>query len=121
MDDLQPITDLLTKKWPWLSAALVSMATFRLAVKVFSGHIQAFLTRLLSKVAESQDTDDDALVAKLLTHKGYRFLAFLIDLFLSIKLPTIYSFVALKTVTEMNEAAEKAKASVNPILQPKSK
>jgi hypothetical protein len=121
MQDIQPILDFLTKHVPWLAPALVVIGSLRVVLKFFSGTIQAYLTKALAWVAASADKDDDALLGKLLTHKLYRIFIFLVDMLFSIKLPTIYSFVALQTVTEMNEAAEKSKASVNPTLQPKNK
>jgi hypothetical protein len=121
MQDIQPILDFLTKHVPWLGPVLVGIGSARLLLKFFSGYIQAFLTRTMASIAASEDRDDDALLAKLLTNKGYRVFSFVVDMFLSVKLPTIYSFVALQTVTQMQQEEAKAKAATNPILQPKSK
>lgn len=85
MTELQPILDWLMGKWPWLAG---TMATARLLAKPISGLLQSFLTKLALYVIATPEQDDDLWVKRLVTHKAYRFSAFLLDWILSIKLPS---------------------------------
>lgn len=88
MEQIQPILDLLSAKHGWLAAVLGAMGTARLFAKPFSLALQSLLTRLFAFVHETADMDDDQFVAAMLRARWYRAIAFLVDYFASVKLPT---------------------------------
>lgn len=97
MEQIQPLLDLLSAKFGWGPAFLGWMGAARLAIKWFSGGLQQRLTARLSEAAASSDTQDDADWEKILRSTWYRWGTFWLDLIFSLKLPTIATFVDLKT------------------------
>lgn len=79
----------------WVTQALTVMAAWRLIAKFLNAWVQARLTQALTVIAKSPEVDDDALVKRILSSKGYRGTAFVIDLLLSVKLPTHAQFQEL--------------------------
>lgn len=64
----------------WIGAA-------RVPLKIFSGKLQNAMERAISRVTETEDPEDDELVAGILSSKPYRIGAFVLDWIFSVKLP----------------------------------
>ena len=88
LQTLQPLLDALQGDQGWLLQLSAWMVAFRTIFKPFSAQLQAFLDRAVLWVQASPETDDDLLLERLLASRAYRFLAFLLDFFASIKLPS---------------------------------
>lgn len=59
----------------------------RVALKPISVLIQTKLSEALVRVAESPEVDDDTVVLRIVTSRGWRLTAFVLDLVASVKLP----------------------------------
>lgn len=88
MSELQPLFDLLGGKISWLATALAWIGALRLVAKPVSAWVQTLFSKLVAKVTETPEPDDDELVARLIKSWPYRILAFLVDWVASVKLPT---------------------------------
>lgn len=88
MEQIQPLLDLLTAKFGTVPAVLGWMSALRLACKPFSIALQELLGRLFRFVQDTEEATDDEFVAAMLQRRWYRVLAFLVDLLVSVKLPT---------------------------------
>jgi len=92
MNEIQPILDWIVGKWPWVAGV---MASARIFAKPISGLLQSGLTKLALYALATPEQDDDLWVKRIVTNKTYRFVAFLLDWILSIKLPTESSLAAV--------------------------
>jgi hypothetical protein len=88
MNELKPLLDLFSNRIPWLMPTLAALMAIRLPMKLLSGWLQGVLTRFVERVAVSPETDDDEMLRRILGSIWYRFLAFTLDAFFSLKLPT---------------------------------
>jgi hypothetical protein len=94
--DLKPLIDLLSGQFGWIATVIVWVGAFRLAMKPVSAALQSVVSLLLSFVADTPETDDDALVLKILQSRTYRVIAFFVDWVASVKLPTSKTVKGLK-------------------------
>ena len=90
MSELQSLLSLLAHKWTWLPMA---MGIARLVCKFWNGPLQARLTALMVGAATGPDQAEADDWEHVLRWRGYRVFAFALDLFLSIKLPTLADFL----------------------------
>jgi hypothetical protein len=81
MNEIEPLMSLLAGKYGWVSGAVAWMGALRLAAKFISTRLQDGLTRIVQSKA------DPELLSVILNNKLYRLVAFLVDLFASVKLP----------------------------------
>lgn len=88
METLQPLLDLLGGSQGKLATAIVWIGALRLAAKPISGIIQMFMSRLIIFIQGTPELDDDAFLVRILQSKAYRFVAFIVDLIASVKLPS---------------------------------
>ena len=82
MDDLTPLIQLLEGKYGWMPTVLAWVGALRLAAKLISRQLQLALTRMIESRADAD------ILGALLSNKIYRGIAFVIDLFSSVKLPS---------------------------------
>lgn len=88
MTDLQSILNLLPSDWRAPLLTLVAcMGTARLLLKPAGAWLKGIITRAAEKASLSLDPDDDTIIEDILETRGYRVIAFLLDLFASVKLP----------------------------------
>lgn len=83
----QPLLDLLGGHSGRVLQIVALIGALRIPVKLFSGSIQTFFERALARVVETSDDGDDHIAAAILRNPLYRFLAFLVDMVTSLKLP----------------------------------
>lgn len=88
MNEIQPIIDWLQKDYPWIATVVVVMGFARLLAKPISGWLQGVFSKLAAFVERTPETDDNEWLHKVLASVSYRMFAFLVDLILSVKLPT---------------------------------
>jgi len=91
MNEFQPLIDLLSGKFGWLTTVIVWIGALRVPMKIFNGWIQQTLTAFVARVAASPEQDDDEAVRRIIGSLPYRFIAFILDAVLSLKLPTAES------------------------------
>lgn len=88
MTDLQSIINLLPADWRAPLLTLVAcIGTARLLMKPIGSWLKSLITRAAEKASLSLDPDDETIIEDILTTRGYRAIAFLLDLFASVKLP----------------------------------
>lgn len=81
-----------------LPAQIVAwMGALRVPLKLVSGKVQDFLTKLVAYVQGTPELDDDLMLSRVLSSRWYRVLVFILDYAGSIKLPTADS---LKKIDE---------------------
>lgn len=85
--ELQGLLDQITKALPWLPTVLMWIGGIRLVMKPVNGWAQAKLQRAIDRAKETEDPGDDRIMQRILDSAAYRTLAFLLDMFVSIKLP----------------------------------
>lgn len=104
MDQLQPVWDALSAKYGWGPAVVswVSGITLigRVVIKPFALKLQATMTQYLADAKGNED-DFDYWHA-ILRSRWYRFPAFMLDMFTSVKLPTHAEFHRLVGETFAN-------------------
>jgi hypothetical protein len=83
----QPLLDLLGGNSGRLLQIIALIGALRIPVKLFSSQLQSFFERALARIVETADRDDDHLAEIILSNPVYRFLAFLVDMVTSLKLP----------------------------------
>ena len=81
MNEIEPLMSLLAGKYGWVSGAVAWMGALRLAAKFMSRQLQTAMTRIVASKT------DPELLSVILNNKLYRLVAFLVDLFASVKLP----------------------------------
>ena len=69
------------------AAVIAWIGAIRVPLKLVSGWLQDLMTKALARVADTEDVEDDKLVAAVLRSKLYRLIAFVVDLAFSFKLP----------------------------------
>jgi hypothetical protein len=84
-DAIQAMQTLLGGKAGWLPAAVAWIGTARIVAKLVSGKVQGFLDALINFTAQNES--DRLAIERVLSSRTYRTVAFLIDYFLSVKLP----------------------------------
>jgi hypothetical protein len=84
MSETEIASALWEKAAPWL--AYIGAA--RIIVKPIGLKFQSAMTKMLSKVQETEDDWDDKLAVRVLASMPYKVTAWIIDLLLSIKFPT---------------------------------
>lgn len=92
MNELQPLLDLLTAKYGWAATVIGWMGMLRIPMKLAQTWLQNTMTRLIQRVRETPDLEDDEMIKHLLSARWYRWLSLLMDVILSVKLPTAASF-----------------------------
>lgn len=92
MNELQPLIDLLSGKFGWLSTVFAWMGAMRVAAKPISAVLQDGAAKFIASAIESESDDDDRLAASILGSRTYRLLAFVLDWVASIKLPTLKQY-----------------------------
>lgn len=107
MTEIQPIIDALQAKFPWLASVLFFIGAMRLLSKPVSGWVQILFTKLVVFVTGTPEKDDDDWLKSFLASKPYRFVAFVVDLVASVKLPNSDSLAKVD-----------AQASANPPIMP---
>lgn len=83
------ILDLVPAAWRanlFFVCSLVGV--FRLCLKPVSNWVKDFITTAAERASLSADPDDDTWVEALLRARSYKVAAFLLDLFVSVKLPS---------------------------------
>jgi hypothetical protein len=95
-DQLQPLLNALTHKFPWLAALLTFMGGMRLVLKWVSGPVQQKLTARMTQAASGPDQDEERDWETVLRSRKYRVLSFALDLVCSFKLPTLAEFLRIK-------------------------
>jgi hypothetical protein len=88
MSEIQPIIDWVQKDYPWVATLIMIMGFARLLAKPISGWLQGVFSKLAAFVERTPETDDDEWLRRVLASVPYRVLAFIVDLILSVKLPT---------------------------------
>jgi hypothetical protein len=88
MNEIQPIIDWVQAKYPWAATLVMVMGFARLLAKPISGWLQGMFSKLAAFVERTPETDDDEWLRRVLASVPYRVLAFIVDLILSVKLPT---------------------------------
>lgn len=86
-DALQQLFGAWAAKHGWATTLLVWVGTARFAMKPIASWVTAAITRALAYVRNTPETDDDALLQRVMRSKVYRVLAFLVDWTASVKLP----------------------------------
>jgi len=81
MNEIEPLMNLMAGKYGWLSGFITWVGALRLAGKFISRQLQIAMTRIVQAKA------DPELLSVVLNNRAYRLIAFLIDLFASVKLP----------------------------------
>ncbi len=99
MTDLQPILDLAAAQWPWLSKVLLAIGGARLVVKPGGAWLKDLITAAAERASITIDPEDDTWIEALLRTRAYRVIAFLLDLFVSVKLPAAGDLFAPKLNT----------------------
>lgn len=87
-DLLTQAVNLLAGKSGAFAAVLGWIAAFRITCKLWAPKFQRWMEDAIAKVVATEDKADDAFVERLLSARPYRILALLVDLLMSIKLPT---------------------------------
>jgi hypothetical protein len=100
MSDLQPILDLAASQWPWLSKVLIAIGGARLVIKPGGQWLKGFITSAAERASVTLDPEDDTWIESLLRTRAYRVTAFLLDLFVSVKLPAAGDLFASKPTTQ---------------------
>lgn len=88
MNEIQPIIDWVQANLPWADEALMFIGFARLLAKPISAWLQGLFSKLLAFVERTPETDDDEWLRRVLASVPYRVLSFVVDLLLSVKLPT---------------------------------
>ncbi|MDE2099096.1 MAG: hypothetical protein KGL39_17715 [Patescibacteria group bacterium] len=92
-DPIQALFGTLEHRFPWL---LLAIGAARLVMKWFNGPLQARLTARMVAAATGPDSAETRDWALVLSARGYRVLAFALDLLFSVKLPTLADFLRLR-------------------------
>jgi hypothetical protein len=88
MSEIQPIIQWVQANLPWADEALMFIGFARLLAKPISAWLQGLFSKLLAFVERTPETDDDEWLRRVLASVPYRVLSFVVDLLLSVKLPT---------------------------------
>jgi hypothetical protein len=85
--ELQLLLDTLQGDHGWIAAIGVWIGALRVALKPFGAQITSLLDRAIERARETDDTEDDQFILRVISSRWYRVLAFLLDLLASVKLP----------------------------------
>lgn len=96
MQAFEPLIKMMQGDNGWVTAVIAWMGALRLPMKIVSAWLQSTMTKALAYVLATPETDDDAFVVRVLQSKTYRFIVFLLDMFLSLKMPTVQGFNEMK-------------------------
>jgi hypothetical protein len=100
--DLQPLMGALAHRFTWLPALMTFMGGARLAMKWFSGPLQAKLTARMAQAATGPDQEEERDWETVLRSRRYRVVSFALDMTCSFKLPTLADFLQLKNKSTTN-------------------
>jgi hypothetical protein len=99
--DLQPLMGALAHRFTWLPALMTFMGGARLAMKWFSGPLQAKLTARMAQAATGPDQEEERDWETVLRSRKYRVVSFA-WIWCSFKLPTLADFLQLKNKSTTN-------------------
>ncbi len=98
--EIEPLINLLTAKYGWVSAMIGWMGAARLAFKFFSGRLQGRLTGLMVEAASGPDEDERQDWQRVLRSHWYRGMRFGLDLVASVKLPGLEEFLRARGMAD---------------------
>jgi len=87
MNELQPLIDFAKAHFAWFPKFLMWMGIIRVVLKPFNLWLQSFLNGLVDYLRGDGYADDAEWINKVLRSRWYRFPAWLLDYFASVKLP----------------------------------
>lgn len=88
MTELPPaLLEQLLHKYPWLLALLSAIGTARIFLKPIGNWLKGLITRAAEKAIGTPTAWDDHWIEELTGWPIYRAFVFLLDLFVSVKLP----------------------------------
>lgn len=92
LNALQPLLDLVGLNVQTVTAAMSLLLALQFVTKIFSGWVTKKLLAAIALAKSTEDTRDDEAIMRLLNNRWYLRAAFLIDLFLRVKLPRAEDF-----------------------------
>lgn len=85
---IDSLLNLLPEHWRGVALSFIAtIGVLRLFIKPVGEWLKGIITRAAEKASTSLDPDDDTVIEDILETRGYRVIAFLLDLFASVKLP----------------------------------
>lgn len=91
-DEIQALLRQLSGDGGWLAAVTAWLFYSQTLAKLAQPRVTEALTRLFARVIETEDTDDDARLIRVLSSFRYWIIGEILDLLLRVKLPTLADF-----------------------------